>query len=226
MAISTYSLAKSPNPNYWAYVKIPDAGLEVVVDIPEKIVLAVQSSWEARSFISGAVESLREQAATFAGYNAIAQEETRQIWSGTSPLEFSFTFLFDAQTSGYNDVWVPACKLASMVLPTSKDASIIGTVLLSPGPTRINRTFNAVTLQIGKMLTITDGILTSAQPQFDTRLTADGYPQSAEVEVTIRSAVTYSRDQFLQFATGSKTGGQGSNGRSSVPSTIRDTAVG
>lgn len=189
--MAQYNVAKGSNPSYMIAISCPTASLEVVADLPEQTVLAIQSDWETRmasSFFPQAVTSLT-------GVSPLSQEwNTRQMWVSTSPIEFSFHLLFDAQNSAYQDVFMPAMALAQLVAPDS-----YGDLLLPPGPSRIDKQKNAVTLAIGRMMRIEDAILVSAQPTFDNRMDAQGYPIACDLEITIRTAIVYSRNDIAKM---------------------------
>jgi len=189
MAITqSYNIAKGKNPAYLVAISCPTEGLEVICDLPEQIVMAMQSDWEAR--MPPGLESLRDNAiVNTIGVAPMSQEwSTRQMWVNSSPQEFSLTLLFDANSDAYKDVFLPAMSLYRLTAPVA-----YGDLLLPPGPSRIDKKKNAVTIAIGKMIRIEDAILVSAQPSFDTRLDIQGYPIACEIELTIRTAVVYSR---------------------------------
>lgn len=186
-----YNVSKGTNPAYMLFLSCPTANLELIADLPEQTVLAIQSDWENRmgkSILPDVVTSLT-------GISPLSQEwNTRQMWTSTSPLEFSFTILFDALTSAYKDVFLPMMSVVQLAAPES-----YGDILLPPGPSRVDKTRNAVTMGIGKMIRITDAILVSAQATFDNRMAADNYPIAGELEVTIRTSVVYSRNDIARI---------------------------
>lgn len=203
-----YNIAKGRNPAYMIHISCPTANLEVVSDLPEQTVLAMQSSWEVRlPKVADMWNSVSDGAnkAFGIGYAPISKElHTRQMWVDTSPLEFSFHLLFDAQDKGgYEDVFLPCMSIFQLVAPDGTEGSDI---LLPPGPSRIDKKKNAVTLTIGKMLRIEDAIIVSAQPSFDNRMDASGYPIACDLEITIRTATVYSRSdvkKMMQASSGS-----------------------
>lgn len=193
--MTQYILAKGTNPAYMLTLSCPTANLEIVADLPEQTVLALQSNWESR--MPGALQAARDNMLTnLAGISPLSQEwGTRQMWIDTPPLELSFHLLFDAQTNAYQDVFLPAINVLKLVAPEAS-----GDWLLPPGPSRVHKTKNAVMLTIGKMIRINDGIIVSAQPSFDNRMDAQGYPIACDLEITIRTSVTYSRSDIQNMA--------------------------
>lgn len=188
--MAQFLLAKGTNPAYMLTLACATANLEIVADLPEQTVLALQSNWEARMPGASVQQAARDNEFTnMAGISPLSQEwGTRQMWVDTTPLEFSFHLLLDAQTSAYQDVFLPAVNILELVAPESW-----GDWLLPPGPSRIHKTKNAIMLAIGKMIRIDDGIIVAAQPTFDNRMDAQGYPIACDLEITIRTSVTYSR---------------------------------
>lgn len=192
--LATYNIAKTTNPIYMTVITVPDAGLRVVCDTPEQVAFAVSSTWEARLPGAQALQSIRDKVAGgLLGIGMIHKEETRQIWQGTTPLEISFNLIFDAKNSAKSDVYDPIMSLVGMALPEEHN-----NVLFSPGPNRLNKR-NAVHVAVGRYFRMEDGLMTSVQPTFETRLYSDGYPISGSVELTIRASVTYSRADYIKM---------------------------
>lgn len=194
-----YNIAKGKNPAYMICISCPTANLEVISDLPEQTVLAMQSSWEVRMPKAASVWQAGTDAANSAlgtGFAPISKEwHTRQMWVDTSPLEFSFHLLFDAQDKGgYEDVFLPCMSIFQLVAPDNYSG--YSDILLPPGPSRIDKKKNAVNLIIGKMIRIEDAIIVSAQPTYDNRMDASGYPIACDLEVTIRTATVYSRQDI------------------------------
>lgn len=187
-----YNIAKGKNPAYMICISCPSASLEVISDLPEQTVLAMQSTWETR-MPSALQAAMSLNGSSVTGVAPMSKEwSTRQMWADTSPLEFSFHLLFDAQDKGaYEDVFLPTMSIFQLVAPDAYSA--YNDILLPPGPSRIDKKRNAVNLTIGKMIRIEDAIIVSAQPSYDNRMDAQGYPIACDLEVTIRTATTYSR---------------------------------
>lgn len=189
-----YMVAKGSNPAYMLFFQCQTANLEVICDLPETTVMALQSEWEQR-MSGGLFSSVLGGAVTVTGVSPSSQEwNTRQTWASTSPIELSFTLQFDAQNSAYNDVFQPMMAVMQLVAPEN-----IGDILLPPGPSRVDKSRNAVVLGVGKMFTISDGILVSAQGTFDTRMSAEGFPIAGELEITVRTSVVYSRNDMKKL---------------------------
>ena len=192
--IVTYDVSKASNPAYKTIIRVPDAGLEVVTDTPEQLAYAVSSTWEARlPGLMQRLQGMRDGAAGVLGLGMIHKEETRQIWQGTTPLEISLTLLFDAKYSAQKDVYEPIMALVGMALPEE-----VNNILLPPGPSRLTKR-NAITVIIGRYFRMEDGLMTSVQPTFDTRLASDGYPIAGQAEITIRASITYTRADYIRL---------------------------
>lgn len=192
--LKVYDISKASNPVYKTLITVADAGLQIVCDTPEQLAWAVQSTWESRlPGLASALQGVRDSTAGVLGLGMIHKEETRQVWQGTSPLEVSFTLLFDAKNNAKADVYDPIMALVCMALPEEHSG-----VLFPPGPTRLTKK-NAIKLQVGTYFSMDDGLMTSVQPTLETRLDSTGFPISGQVELTIRASVTYSRADYIRL---------------------------
>lgn len=193
--------------------------LTIKARIPEQITLSVQSHWEAA--LGSAVEGIQGLPGISTGFGIartagylgaqMFMAQTIQSWSGTDPLSFTIPMIFDAHTDAYQDVWLPVHKLAQMCSPGLIDGNWR---LVPPGPNGIREAFGGeggrtegsnwdqlggenIQLEIGRHLKLPSVILISADPVFDSKFTEEGYPISAEVNLTIQTPFVPTK-QFLE----------------------------
>jgi len=204
-----YRVAKTTNPLYLVDIWCPGHGFGVQVDMPEQLALAVSSEWESRlpSTIAQAWSSISplgggagQGASNIFGWDAIHQGMSFQMWVGTTPIEIPLTVLFDAEDSGLKDVYAPIAKLQSIALPRN-DRTMGNNFLVPPGPNvgiEWGGSGYGVYIKIGRMMMFVDCILVSVNAVFDARLDNRGYPISGQIDMVIRTSVTYGRSDWLR----------------------------
>lgn len=113
---------------------LPSKGNTIQAYLPENFQLAFSSSFDqpfAQGFIQN--DAIRS-AANFAGYSLTSQAMTVHIWQGSSPLEFSLTFIFVADSDPVEDVVKKVALLTKLERPGRTKQ---GGLLMPPGP-RVN----------------------------------------------------------------------------------------
>lgn len=197
-----YKVAKSDNQNYWMSITCKGHGLTVVADLPEQFTYAVQSDWESRlpyrlSSLFGSIP-LVGRITDVVGNDPQAQALSFQMWTGTAPLEFPVTLLFDAEESALIDVFTPMTHLASLAMPNNGNGMV--SILWPPGPRwgdQGDQSY-AIEIRFGRMALFSSCIMISATPVFDTRLGDDGYPISGQIEMVFRTSKVYGVQDFLE----------------------------
>lgn len=178
------------NPLYKVHIKCDARKIDMAVDMPETFTIAMQSEWEARfGGGQGPLDAVNAVARPIGG-NVLLQEFTKQVWVSSSPIEIPIQLIFDAESSAYNDVYYPMKKLLELTVPWKN-----GPLLTAPGPDIHGDRF-AVSVRVGKLLFIPDGIATSVQAQFDTRLDSSGFPIGGQIDMTIRTSQVYSNVEW------------------------------
>jgi hypothetical protein len=197
--------AKATNPNYICQISCNGHGIDILADLPETTNLGVQSDWESPlpTTLAGLLDNVTGGAASAIassiGANPQSQALSYQMWMGTTPLEIPLTLLFDANSSGLEDVYRPITALMQMVLPVNG----AGGLLYPPGPKGgLTGAFGGregygVTVRIGRMMIFEDCIISAASETLDTKLDKDGFPISGEVECTFRTSLVYGTADFL-----------------------------
>ena len=187
----------------------------IMVLLEEDITITMNSSYSsitkgsspvALSLVSGIIRD--------AGFKNIAgwvggqfKQFGFQTWTGTDPLQTSFTVNLVMKNNALEDVVKPALALAKLCLPGEGT----GGTLIAPGPSVLSA-FEGEDqadeeIESGKPLTCYLGsyvlrnvIVTRAQPTFSKFIDDRGYPISARVELsisTIFSATTNIIDSML-----------------------------
>ncbi len=189
-------LGEQELPIYKIDLRCHARGVHYVLDMNESIALSLQSEWENRFGNSSAigVGGVVETTARVLGGNVMIQELTRQIWVSSSPIELPISLLFDAENSAYDDVYRPIVNIQSLITPIDRGNG----VLTPPGP-RLNSLEYAVSIRVGKLYYIPDGIITSASNTFNTQLDRFGYPISGQLDLTIRTSVVYSNNDYANM---------------------------
>lgn len=197
------------NPDYLVHIWSTDPPCDIIAAVPERIDLAVTSSWENQLPSSlkeispmagiagqkiGAATGAISNVLNVYGFNAVVQSFTRQSWISSSPVEINLPLIFDMETDAFIDVVTPVNQLQQLVLPwrVSPDSDI----LMPPGPAIADPDRGKVSIRIGRFLYIDSVIVVSAAPTFSMRLSSSGHPIAADVNVTIRTTETPARDDL------------------------------
>lgn len=211
----------SRNPNYLIHITSDSLHLQggisqavdIIANLPEQFGMSVASNWENRltSSVGGVLQNVSRALGGTAEYlqsqfnvDAGIQSLTKMRWTGTGPIEFSLPLLFDAQDSAY-DVMSSVRILQALCLPyaSSFNNKITGKtdqILYPPGNTSISgKGKGQIGLRIGRMAYFDDVIIISVNDTIHSRLYVDGYPISADCEVTFRTTITPTRDDLFRW---------------------------
>lgn len=129
-----YDIPTSENQGNASGLGPNSAGKNVVTAyLPENFQMAFQSSFD-QPFAQGLIQNqaVNLAARAFAGVSLTTQSMTIQVWQGTSPVDFSLTFIFVANDDPIKDVVWPIATLTKLALPGR--AQGFGGVLIPPGP--------------------------------------------------------------------------------------------
>ena len=194
--------------------------LQVLAQTPEEIGIQIDNEWEAL-VANGAIPGTDFQGsgALAAGLTAARayrqasgikvanQGLTSQVWRGTSPLEIQLPLLLNARADAFQDVVVPIRNLIQLASPFSVGVggrpgtrTLLDTIIHAPGPTILDaiegRRGNNIRVSIGRLLTIDSVVITSLQFDIKNRMTRQGHPVEADVNVVLRTHYTYLRDDY------------------------------
>jgi hypothetical protein len=182
---------------------------------------ALPSSASGLSGLAKAVETGANVVATGAvalGYGQ-AVAATAQVWTGTSPLEFTLPISFRAYDNPSKDVIEPLRDLIAMASPEG-----VAAWLKSPGPTMLEMleaaknsitngsSFltglnNAITMYFGKNIVVPGLVITGLNVKIYNRAERKtGLPIAAEATVSLRTVVAYSKQNVLAMFYGNAYG--------------------
>lgn len=133
-----------------------------------------------------------------------------QIWKSTSPLEINITAKLMMNDDAKEDVVKPALKLAKLCLPSlggqDKEKSLNKKLkcLIPPGPNiqallsvatdgTIGNSKGVYTIKIG-WLTLPNCIIKESSPTFSKTVDVDGFPISAEINLSICTVMIPTKD--------------------------------
>lgn len=196
------SLAK--NPNYWVALRTSvntasgTSPIAIVGNTPETFSIALENEWESLvSSLFGQSSGIAGGALKFAGFAYLPQIFTTQIWKGTSPLEFSIPFQFNAHTDALKEVVQPIRDLIRISSPyrtdntenTTNAINSIGSFLFSgtPGSVDSSSLVNNINAKLFNPGTA-GGVLHAPGPTFQE--TFEGKGQSA-IELIVGQAMYF-----------------------------------
>jgi hypothetical protein len=185
------NVSKQKNPNYTIRVRDTGSGFDLTADISEQTNISI-----AAEYVNRTVSSTTEiggplgGVANFANFNALSPYGTNQIWTGSSPVEFPITILFDAYKDAYKEVWEPMSLLETLVMPVGYSFAFdqIKTMTSPAGN-------GDISIHIGKMF-IPKVVVVSVSSTYDNRLSKEGYPISGQAEVSFRTYSVVDKNQW------------------------------
>lgn len=211
------------NPNYFIRIFQQTTNLDVVANSPADFSFAFQNDWVSVASVFGNsvgslvnsktrnnLDLMRETLKSTGNY-VQPRFTSIQVWTGTHPLEFTLKLFFKASTDAEKQVVEPVRKLTQMGAPdTFEYGGLAGNMALqSPGPNMWNigkalasgslMPDYAIYLRLGRRVVIPGLVITQLQGRWDAFYTSDGWPISAEVDVTFRTFMTFSRKELSQM---------------------------
>jgi len=211
------------NPNYQVIIHRPESQdlpeIKIFGNLPESFSFGVTANYEARlpsvfnaAEIAGAINpalgNLARGAEVFSRVSRVFQLASHQVWTGSSPISFSIPMLFDAVEDAEKDVVLPIKQLMSLTLPFRGDTGALNDVtggkldqylLKPPGPVISNPDYGRVSMQIGNMNYYHSVLINDVNVTFDTRMTKNGAPISASVDVAVTTVNTPTQDDIEKF---------------------------
>jgi hypothetical protein len=129
-----------------------------------------------------------------------------QVWDSTSPLSFSFDFIFNAKTNAAEDVKHKHLALLKLAAPSSFPEG--SGILSAPGPSIPSGWMNEVsngestssrqmTLYIGDYLVIDNVIVKSVSSDVQCLMGEEGIPMAMSISVTFETFVSGCTTQML-----------------------------
>jgi len=165
--------------------------------LQDKIDLTTEARWSPL-LASSVVTAVAEEVATVAaGRTLVSRWMTRQMWRGTSPLEFTLNLRFEAESNAETEVLCPCRELQRMSLPYIGDQKFGEQFLSPPGPlpaswagTRfLSGTTKGedITIRVGKLLNIKRCIIKRVTVSILPKFVVGGAPLSANVTVNFQT---------------------------------------
>lgn len=185
--------ARAENPFYIATIYQPKTKLGFRGWVPQQFNVSIHNNWEPVFGSLNEGTSGAKRAAQAAGFPVNIKAFTQQIWTGTEPLEFEFTFLLDAYEDAYLDVQKPIKDLLRLATPTRN-----GIFLDSPGPTIVDNS-RRIYLRVGRFFFLDSIVITGVNITWHTLSDTRGQYQAADVSVTMRTAYTPDQDDILKY---------------------------
>jgi hypothetical protein len=205
--ISVVPEAVNFNPNYAVHLYGTDENgttVDILAAMPEQFGIHLTSDWHSLlnqasigGLLSGsltgtaaaAIGSVGSVLKSFVGQTDIAPALTHQVWTSTSPLNFSIPFQFNAISSARKDVMDNIEALLLLESPSLNSAH----TLKVPGPTILktknkNASQYKMHLNIGTTYIFEDIIVTGVSSVIDAMFTKSGDVVSAQVDVSISTS--------------------------------------
>lgn len=179
--------------------------IEIVAFLPEQFALSMASTFESRDHGMGAGDVLGSAGSALEagfGTTAMIQALSYAVWRGVSPIEFSLSLIFDAETSTKEDVHDKLVQLASLVLPVNN-----GTFLSPPIPAQANLfgssysgTDSPIAIKIGRQFFFESVAITSAALMTDSRMSQYDLPIAGGIELAVRTILAYGKTDWARAA--------------------------
>jgi hypothetical protein len=185
--------ARSENPFYIAMIYQPSSGLGFRGWVPQEFNVRIHNNWEPVFGHFNEQSSVGTRIAQAMGVPVNVKALTQQIWTGTDPLEFQFTFLLDAYKDAALDVHTPIKRLQQIATPVRE-----GIFLDAPGPNIVNNT-RRIYLRIGRFFFVDSVVITEIDVTYHTISDKKGQYQAADVAVSLRTAYTPDQQDILKY---------------------------
>ena len=197
-----------PNAKYQVNVISSRPGRETLTVsgwMPEDISFSVQSDWD-QPFQEG--NSKTQAILSTAGISTKLLSLSSQVWSGSSPVTLSIPLDFYAETNAFQEVVTPVQNLMQMALPDTATVGFAGgaTFLVPPGPISLDAVNQAITqegssgdniiISLGSFLRFSKVVVKSVTPSFSLKLSKEGHPMRARVEIEFSSFGTMTKRQL------------------------------
>ncbi len=225
------------NTNYLVYLHGHDeqnTPVSVMASIPEQFGIHIMSDWHsilntmsAGEVASGAISGLASRvvgaaggiAKNLTGVTDVIPQFTHQVWSSTSPINFSVPFQFNAVESDIDEVMKPIRELVKLAAPSVIASGYAKGFLRAPGPSLIRKKSlgkspYSINLHVGNTFTFKDVIVTGVNFIGDSMFTINGNMISAQVDVNIMTSRIYTKsdiDKVFITMGGSSSSTQGNN---------------
>ena len=151
------------------------------------------AQWSPLSAASFAPKMLSEVTQLVLGRALVTKWGSRQVWMGTSPLDFTINLRFEAINDPVKEVLAPCKELQRMILPYTKGKYGDKLLMLPPGPLAAGGIREIlglsadegeiISVRIGKLLRMNKVIIRDINHTFMNRFEEGGNPMSANVAI-------------------------------------------
>jgi len=151
------------------------------------------AQWSPLSAASFAPKMLSEVTQLVLGRALVTKWGSRQVWMGTSPLDFTINLRFEAINDPVKEVLAPCRELQRMILPYTRGKYGEKALMLPPGPLAaggIRKILGLstdegeiISVRIGKLLKMSKVIIRDINHTFMNRFEEGGNPMSANVAI-------------------------------------------
>ena len=150
------------------------------------------AQWSPMTAANFSPKMVAEVTQLVAGRALVTKWGSRQIWMGTSPLDFTINLRFEAINDPEKEVLAPCRELQRMILPYTRGKHGDKWLMLPPGPLAtggIRKHFGAadegeiISIRIGKLLSMNKVIIRDINHTFMNRFEKGGNPVSANVAI-------------------------------------------
>ncbi len=151
------------------------------------------ANWSPLTASSFAPKMVAEAVLLATGRSLVTKWGSRQIWTGTSPLDFTLNLRFEAVNDPEKEVLAPIRELQRMILPYTRGKHGDKMLMLPPGPLAtggIRKFFGLsqdegeiISVRIGKLLRMNKVIIREIDKTIMNRWEEGGNPISATVAI-------------------------------------------
>lgn len=157
------------------------------------ISIKTTAQWSSLTAASFAPKMLAEAMQLISGRALVTKWGSRQIWMGTSPLDFTLNLRFEAVNDPEKEVLAPVRELQRMILPYTRGQYGDKRLMLPPGPLATGGIRKGlgishdegeiISVRIGKLFQMNKVILLEVDKTIMNRWEEGGNPVSANVSI-------------------------------------------
>lgn len=191
---------RSKNPNYWVQIINETAGINIKADLPQSVAPSVKSEYTTWDRFATPLNTdiLGVNASGGFGGGILLREFTKKIWQGCSGIAMTLPLIFDAETSGQEDVHAVAEALMTLCSPYRIGDGVYS-ILLPPNPTRMFGTNNTTTVRIGRLFFFESVAPVDATYTVDVKLDKYGYPIAGQVDFSFETEYVVDRNDLKKI---------------------------
>lgn len=160
--------------------------------LQDNIDIKTTAQWSPLSAANFGTKIATEVTQLVSGRTLVTKWGSRQVWMGTSPLDFTINLRFEAINDPVNEVLEPCRELQRMILPYTKGKYGDKFLMFPPGPLAVGGIRKAlgasdegeiISIRIGKLLRMSRVVIRDINHTFMNRFEEGGNPVSANVAI-------------------------------------------